>query len=409
MQGFFSELTVLGILSLLGHFLGKLTKYVRLPSIIGYMVLGVLLGTSVFELLDEKALGDLEFINNIVLGIVAFGIGAELNLKALRKLGGGIVSIILAESFVAFFLVTGVIYLVSKDLPMALIYGAMAPASAPAGTVAVIQETKARGKLTKALYAVVGFDDGLAIIIFGFAFALAKNILASEVPGVETPGIVDLMIPPIKEIFLSCLFGLVLGSIFLYLIRNAKKDSDILVLIFGTVFIATGVSVHHHMSLFLTNMTVGFLFANAIHPRKVHQVMHSLSYTMPMLFIWFFSLAGAHLELGKLPQLGLLGIAYVIARIIGLTSGAFIGGSIGGCDPKVKKWLGMGILSQAGVAIGLSLIVRNDFAAMASTRGLEIGAAVITTITATCIVFELIGPICTRFALDKAGEIPKKN
>jgi hypothetical protein len=99
----------------------------------------------------------------------------------------------------------------------------------------------------------------------------------------------------------------------------------------------------------------------------------------------------------------------VIARIIGLTSGAFIGGSIGGCDPKVKKWLGMGILSQAGVAIGLSLIVRNDFAAMASTRGLEIGAAVITTITATCIVFELIGPICTRFALDKAGEIPKKN
>ncbi|MDN5278851.1 MAG: hypothetical protein PWR01_2816 [Clostridiales bacterium] len=407
MQSTFSELTILGGATLLGHYLGKLTKLVKLPSIIGYMILGVFLGTSVLGLLDGRALSDLEFLNNIVLGMVAFGIGAELNLKALSKLGKGIISIILAESFGAFFLVTGLVYFFTKDLPLSLIFGAMAPASAPAGTVAVIQETRARGKLTKALYAVVGFDDGLAIIIFGFAFALAKNLLLAEIPGAVSPGMWELMLPPLREIALSSVFGAILGLVFLLLIRSVKNQSEMLVLIFGTVFIATGVSVQHHLSLFLTNMVVGFMFANAIHPRKVHQVMMSLSYLMPLLFIWFFSLAGANLELAKIPDLGKIGLVYIVGRILGLIGGAYLGGVVGGVDPKVKKYIGLGILSQAGVAIGLSLIVKNDFATLNVPRAIEMGTAIITSVTATCIFFEIIGPIFTRIALQKAGEIPK--
>lgn len=406
MNSTISELTILGAATLFGHYLGKLTKFVKLPSVIGYMLLGVILGSSVFDLLDAKALTDFEFINNIVLGIVAFGIGAELNMRALSKLGSGIVSIILAESFGAFIIVTGVIYAFTRDLPMALIYGAMAPASAPAGTVAVIQETKSRGKLTKSLYAVVGFDDGLAIIIFGFAFAIAKNLLAAEVPGAITPGFWELMLPPMKEIFLSCLLGTVLGVIFLFLIRNVKNQSEMLVIIFGIVFIGTGVSVNHHLSLFLTNMAVGFIFANAINPRKVHQVVMSMSYLMPLLFIWFFCLAGANLELSKIPSLGFIGLLYILSRTVGLIGGAFVGGSMGGVDPKVKKLIGLGILSQAGVAIGLALVVKSDFAAMNIPRAIEMGTAIITSVTATCIFFEIIGPIGTKYALQMAGEIP---
>jgi Kef-type K+ transport system membrane component KefB len=408
MQTTFSELTILGGATLLGHYLGKLSKALRLPSVIGYMILGIVLGSSVLDLLDSKTLKDFEFINNIVLGLVAFGIGAELNLKALRKLGFGIISIILAESFGAFLMVTGLIYFFTGDLPMAIIYGAIAPASAPAGTVAVIQENKTRGKLTKALYAVVGFDDGLAIIIFGFAFAVAKNLLLSEAPGAISPTFITLMLPPVKEIVISCLLGICLGLIFLALIRKVKTQAEMLVVIFGLVFIGTGISVHHHLSLFLTNMAIGFIFANAINPRRVHQVMISMSYLMPLFFIWFFSLAGAHLDLAKLPNLGLIGLLYIVGRTFGLIGGAMLGGLMGGADEKVKKWVGFGILSQAGVAIGLTMIVTNDFAAMNLPRAQELGPAIITSITATCVFFEIVGPIGTKWALKKAGEIPQK-
>jgi hypothetical protein len=288
---------------------------------------------------------------------------------------------------------------------MSLIFGALAPASAPAGTVAVIQEYKSRGKLTKALYAVVGFDDGLAIIIFGFAFAIAKSLLLSEVPGAESPGFLALLIPPFKEIILSCLFGTLLGSIFLFLIRNVKNQAEMLVIIFGVVFIGTGASLHHHLSLFLTNMAVGFMFANAVNPRKVHNVMTSISCLMPLLFIWFFSLAGANLEVSRLPELGFIGILYIVGRIIGKIAGAYLGGLIGGVDPKVRKWVGPGILCQAGVAIGLSLLVKNDVAAMNIQRATELGTIVITSVTATCIFFEIVGPVFTKIALEKAGEI----
>jgi Kef-type K+ transport system membrane component KefB len=152
-------------------------------------------------------------------------------------------------------------------------------------------------------------------------------------------------------------------------------------------------------------MAVGFMFANAVNPRKVHNVMTSISCLMPLLFIWFFSLAGANLEVSRLPELGFIGILYIVGRIIGKIAGAYLGGLIGGVDPKVRKWVGPGILCQAGVAIGLSLLVKNDVAAMNIQRATELGTIVITSVTATCIFFEIVGPVFTKIALEKAGEI----
>jgi len=202
-----SALTVLGIVVIAGYYMGHAARMIRLPSLIGYMILGVILGPSVLHLISEAGMEHLSFITQIALGFVAFSIGTELSMSTLKRLGLGIVSIIFAESFMAFFAVTGLVFLLKRDLPMALIFGAMAPASAPAGTVAVIQEYKAKGNLTKALYAVVGFDDGLAIIIFGFAAALAKNLLIGEATG-RNGSILPAMLPPLKEIGLSILVRL---------------------------------------------------------------------------------------------------------------------------------------------------------------------------------------------------------
>lgn len=405
-----SPLTLLAIVALVGFYMGRASRRIRLPSLLGYMILGVILGPSLLHLFEESGLEDLSFITEISLGFVAFSIGSELSLSSLRSLGRGIVSIILAESFLAFAAVVAGVYLLTRDLPLAIIFGSVAPASAPAGTVAVIHEYRASGSLTKALYAVVGFDDGLAIIIFGFAAALAKSLLIGGVAG-QSIGVMHALLVPLEEIVLSLVVGGGVGFLFCQMVRRLRSSQDIFVVVFGAVLLATGLSIRWHLSLILTNMVVGFVLINTRREALAHRVMAPLREVMPLLFILFFCLAGAHLKLAALPSLGLIGVVYVLARTAGLMGGAYLGGALGHVEEKVKKYVGMGILSQAGVAIGLSLIVKHEFAEISTRYQLPhadvIGATVLTTITATCVVFEIVGPILTKIALEKAGEIPK--
>jgi Kef-type K+ transport system membrane component KefB len=405
-----SGLTLLGAATIVAFYVGRVARLAKLPSLIGYMVVGVLLGPSVLHLLDEPSMERLSFITEIALGFVAFSIGSELNLASLKRLGSGIISIILAESFGAFFVVVIGIYLLTHDLPLALIFGSMAPASAPAGTVAVIQECKAKGNLTKTLYAVVGFDDGLAIIIFGFAAALAKNLLIAEASG-ASEGILGALFAPAKEIGLSLVVGSVVGLLFYRMVRELKSGRDILIVVFGVILFCTGLSIRWHLSLILTNMVVGFILANARHESLLHRVTSPLLEVMPLLFVLFFCLAGAHLQLSALPALGVIGVVYILGRSAGLIGGARLGAVFGHVESKVKKYVGLGILSQAGVAIGLSLIVKHEFALLDAKytlpHAVQIGSSVLATITATCIFFEIVGPILTKVALKKAGEIPE--
>ena len=394
----------LGIATILSFYMGMAARKFKLPSLIGYMVLGIILGPSLTGFFTKDAIENLSFLNEIILGIVAFSIGAELNLRMLKKLGYGIASIIFAESFMAFLFVLVGVYAVTRDLPTALVFGAMAPASAPAGTVAVIQEYKARGSLTQALYAVVGFDDGLAIIIFGFAFAFAKSILFAEVTG-NHAGLIKNILIPFKEILLSMIIGVVLGFVFSQIVRFIKNARDFVIMIFGIIFIATGMSNLLHCSLILSNMMIGFLLVNTRKDSVVRNVLTPLTDIMPLLFIWFFFLAGVHLNIKELLYLGTIGIVYIITRSAGLISGAYLGGVIGKVEDKIKKLIGLGILSQAGVAIGLSLMVKQELAEISSSHAQSIGESVIVIVTATSIVFEIIGPILTKYALKKAGEI----
>ena len=404
-----SGLTLIGAAMIVSFYVGRAARLARLPSLIGYMLVGVILGPSVLHLFDEPSMERLSFITEIALGFVAFSIGSELNMSTLKRLGGGIISIILVESFGAFIVVFLAVYALTRDLPLALIFGSMAPASAPAGTVAVIQECRAKGSLTTTLYAVVGFDDGLAIIIFGFAAALAKTLLITEASG-ASEGILGALLTPAKEIGLSFVVGGVAGLLFYHLVRRLQSARDILIVVFGVILICSGLSIRWHLSLIMTNMVVGFVLANARHESLLHRVTAPLLEVMPLLFVLFFCLAGAHLQLSALPALGAVGIVYVLGRSAGLIGGARIGALFGHVEDKVKKYVGLGILSQAGVAIGLSLIVKHEFtlldAKYNSPHALTIGSSVLATITATCIFFEIIGPIMTKVALKRAGEIP---
>lgn len=407
-------LFVAGILILISFYSGKSARLVRLPSIIGYMLIGLVLGPSFLNILDHESQKNMSFITEVALGFVALSIGLELNLSSLRKLGNGIISIIFAESFAAFLVTAVGLYIFSRDLPMSLIFASFAPASAPAGTVAVIKEYKAKGSLTKALYAVVGFDDGLAIIIFGFTAATVKLLLQNQT-GVGEFSIGLAIFEPLKETFLSLIIGIVIAVIFTLVIRKLKNKSELLILIVGFVLLTIGICNLFHLSLILTNMAIGLLIVNTQRHELAHRIGEVLSEVMPLFFVLFFALAGANLHISALPALKTFGIIYIICRTVGLIGGASLGGTIGHVEPKIKKFIGLGILSQAGVAIGLALIVKHDFEGLGRfvkvVNGVEwhtgdvIGSAAITTITATCIFFEIVGPILTKVALTKAGEI----
>jgi Kef-type K+ transport system membrane component KefB len=399
-------LMFVGVMTLIAFYAGRSMKIFRLPSIIGYMVIGVILGPSVLGVLYEQLQADLSFITEIALGFVALSIGLELNLASLKRLGWGMIVIIFAESFLAFAAVSTGLYLLTGDLPLALIFGAVAPASAPAGTVAVIQEYRARGNLTKALYAVVGFDDGLGIIIFGFAAAFARSLLLQDSGGTQE-SVWLVLATPLKEISLSVLLGGAAALVYSLLARRLEEPRDIFILTFAVALISIGLSSLLHLSLILTNMILGLVVVNSQSQTLVEKIRGELTEIMPLLFILFFVLAGANLHISLLPSLGLVGLVYILTRAAGLMGGAWVGATVSRSEPKIRKYLGLGILSQAGVAIGLSLIVKQDFTPL-SAHGASIGTMVITTITATSIIFEIVGPILTKVGLQKAGEIPEK-
>jgi Kef-type K+ transport system membrane component KefB len=173
------------------------------------------------------------------------------------------------------------------------------------------------------------------------------------------------------------------------------------------VLITLGICQLLHLSLILTNLVVGLVTVNTQPQGLTEKIKDELTEVMPLLFVLFFVLAGSNLHLALLPSLGLVGVVYILSRSAGLMGGAWIGAVVGRAEPKIRKYLGMGILSQAGVAIGLSLVVKQALAS-AGEWGARMGVLVITTITATSIIFEIVGPVLCKIGLQKAGEIPYK-
>ncbi len=379
---------------------GRFSNRFKLPAVVGYLIVGLLLGPSFANVLNLGILDKMGVFNDLALAVVAFIIGSEMRLGTLRKLGKGIITIIFSESFGAFLFVALGVYLLTHKIYLALIFGAMAPASAPAGTAVVLQEYKAKGPLTNSLYAVVGLDDGLAIMIYAFASGLAKIFLTGS--GLS---FMNIIARPSIEIGGAVILGGIMGLLLGYFIRRVYNKSDILAITLGCILLCTGLSKYFGLSLILANLSLGMVFANnfLLANRRTYQVIQSI--TLP-IYIVFFVIAGAHLQIGLLPAMGVLGLIYIICRILGLMGGAYFGAAVSKSPPVVRKYLGLGILSQAGVAIGLAILATREFGLLGAA-GKELAVVVINTIAATTIIFEIIGPIATKFAISKAGEMGK--
>jgi len=393
-----SILFFVAIAILLGFIGGKLFNLIKMPGVVGYLVAGLVLGPSFFDIFNAPLLDRLSIFPAFALSLIAFIIGSEMKLETLRQLGRGIGIITIAESFGAFFLVATGVYVLTGKLYLALIFGALAPASAPAGTVAVLQEYKSKGRLTNALYAVVGLDDGLAIMIFAVAVALSKMLLTGR--SISVGGILE---GPVFEICGSIVLGCVIGVITGYFTRRVHGRDGILAVSVGGILICAGLADYFHFSLILANLSLGMIFVNLfpVANRRVYEAIQSIS--LPIYIIFFF-IAGASLQIGLLPSMGILGLVYVICRIGGLMGGAYLGAAISKQNRIIRRYLGFGILSQAGVAIGLAVLVAGEFDTLGEA-GAHLSIVTVNTIAATTILFEVIGPIGTKFAISKAGEI----
>ncbi len=376
---------------------GRIAQRIKLPGVVGYLVAGLVFGPSVLHVFDVELLEDLNVFAGFALSLVAFIIGSEMRISTLRDMGKGIGVITLLESFGAFVLVTAGVYLLTKKLYIALVFGAMAPASAPAGTVAVLQESKAKGRLTNALYAVVGLDDGLAIMIFAIAMAASRLLLAGgelSLTGLVEGPIVEIL----GSIVLGCLAGLGAG----FFTRKLTSGDAMLAVCLGCILICTGIAMYLGLSLILANLALGMLYVN-LYPvanKRAYTAIQAI--TLPVYIVFFF-IAGAHLQLSMLPSMGVLGLIYILCRIGGLMGGAYVGAAVSRQSAIIRNYLGFGILSQAGVAIGLSILAASELRGLGQ-QGQSLAVAVVNTVAATTIVFEIIGPIATKFAVTKAGE-----
>lgn len=381
----------LALVILFGICGGIISKKFNLPNVTGYIIAGLFLGPSFFNVITSEQKPIIDFVNEFALGIIGFSMGSEFKLSDLKKLGKDVFVITLMEVVGVLVLVFVMMYFVlGKSFVFSIIIASMSAATAPAGTVMVIRQYRAYGPLTKTILPVAALDDVLGIISFGISLSLAKMSLGSQ-----DVGPLAMVLNPLLEIAGSLGLGAVLGAIFTYLVKKIKSKEDELSAIILTIFLATGLANWLGLSALLVNMMLGTMLVNYhVNSKKVFDNINSFA---PTLNLMFFTFAGASLDLSILFSIGILGLVYALARAAGKIFGANLGAKIVGSKDTIAKYLGMSLLAQGGVSIGLSMIVARELPAYASE--------IITVILFSVLVFEILGPILAKIAITKAGEV----
>ncbi|MFO8044023.1 MAG: cation:proton antiporter, partial [Alkalispirochaeta sp.] len=305
----------LGILLLLGYLVGKLVNRVGLPEITGYIIAGLLVGESVLGVIPHHMGEGLGLVTEVALGLIALTIGGEFYWVKLKRLGTAIVIITLVQLIATFVIVSAVLALLSLPIPFALLLGAIASATAPAATVAIVQSLRAQGKFVDYLYGVVALDDAGAVILFGVVFALAASILADATAAeAAAHGTVTIVFHALGEVGFSILLGVGTGALVHLLAWRQSNQNEILITTLGVLFMATALAVVFNLSPLLTNMTAGALLIN-LSPEN-HRIFRILRPLTPPIYALFFVIAGTELRPQVLadPQIMLLGGAYILAR-----------------------------------------------------------------------------------------------
>ena len=398
-----------------GLFMTRPAKKLGLPAVTAYLVAGILIGPYCLGRLGIEGLGfvsaesvqALGLFSDVALGFIAFAIGNEFRLSQLKKIGGkatfiGILQAVITAAVVDAALLVLHIFLGDKlPVPMALTLGAIAAATAPAATLMVVRQYKAKGKLTDLLLPIVAIDDAVGLVVFSVSFGVARAMVNGEF------SIISIAVEPIIEIVCSLALGALMGVLFTFCEKFFNSNSKRLCLSLTFVLFTVAISklefeiggVHIGFSALLVCMMLGTMFCNMCDFSA--EIMDKTDkWTVP-LFALFFVISGAELELNVFSDPAIIGIgaAYILSRSAGKYIGAFSSCKMAKCDEKTTRYLGVTLLPQAGVALGMSVTVME--------LG-DIGSIIRNIILFSVLVYELLGPVLTKIALTKAGDITEK-
>ena len=400
----------LSIALLAGLMLSRLAKLLQLPAVTAYLITGILIGPYCLGAFGVKGLGFVSMadiktysiLSDVALGFIAFSIGNEFRLSQLKKIGKQATVVGIFQAVVATLLVDAaliVLHLIMPDklpLPAAITLGAIASATAPAATLMVVKQYKAKGPLTDILLPVVALDDAVGLVLFAVSFGVAKALLSGAVD------VISIIVNPLIEIVGSLGLGALMGLLFSWCERFFHSRSKRLAVSIGFVLLTIGLSmlhfemgsVHIGFSSLLVCMMLGTVFCNICDFSE--ELMDRVDRWTAPLFVLFFVLSGAELELSVFTDIMiiLIGVVYILSRSAGKYTGAFLSAKWTKCDDNIVKYLGVTLLPQAGVALGMAI------------KSAELGMPIIANITLFAVlIYELVGPILTKIALLKAGDI----
>ena len=392
-------ITFLAVLLIAGMILGKLAEKIGIPAVTGYILAGILAGP-VFHLVNDTTIQGLNILSDISIGFIAYQIGIELWLPKYKKSGKRILIITIFQAIFTFLIVCLLLLAFKRPLWMALTLGAIACATAPAPIMMIIKRYRVKGEVADTLVPVTGLDDGVGIIIFGICLSVSAAILNNN----GHVNIATALLDPLKEIGLSILFGMALGLIIVvankFVFRkygkHERNDAYLSVAI-CVVFLSVAGSRFLGLSPILTPMVAGACFTNFVNKDTFKVQQKTVDKFVPPLMIVFFTLAGAELDLKVLISAGLVGVD-VLGRALGKFLGAFLGAKIAKASKNVQRYLGLALLPQGGVAIGMVLSCVSAF-------GSKEGVFIQTVVLAGIFIFELIGPVLVKLSFKKSNEI----
>lgn len=399
-------LLLLGI-GVFGGSLGAwLFQRFRIPQVIGYLVIGLILGETGFGLLSHEVLPSLRPFSYLALCVIGFLVGGELESGLFRKYGRQFCAMMLGEGLGAFLLVgvsSGLLLgFVTGDpriaLAGALVFGAISSATDPASTLDVLWENRSKGLLTSSLVAVVALDDALAMFLYAFGTAAAALLAGSDAQfGVLLTHIV-------LHLSGSLILGACTGLLLDLMLRTSKNKERILPLTIGSLLLLSGSALALGLDIILAAMSAGILLVNRA-PKRSESLFQTIRAFGQPLQIMFFVLVGARVELTRLPAwIWLLIGLYVTGRSLGKYFGTRIGGRWSGSAPEVRNHLGLGLLAQGGVAVGLSMMASQHLQGLEVLDGLDLGSLVVTTVTGTTLLVQLIGPAGVKLAIRRVDE-----
>ena len=428
----------ISIALVLGLISNRLVKKLNLPNVTAYLVIGILIGPYLFGLFNENLTGilsedmvhSLGIIVDVALGFIAFSIGGEFKLSSIKKLGSGVIIITLFQALAALVFVDAslsVYCLINgtfeENLPLILTLGAVATATAPAATLMVIKQYKAKGPVTDTLLPVVALDDAIGLILFSLSFSIAQ-VFAKQQAGITgiSVDLTSIVLFPVLEIVLSLVVGFLIGALLSFAMNFFKSRANRLICMLAATFLGValcqlfGEWFGMELSSLLTCMMIGATFCNL--REDAFSIVEGIDSWTPALFMLFFILSGAELDFTKitLPVVGICAV-YLIFRSLGKYFGARWGCSINNTDPNVKKYLGLTLLPQAGVAIGMARSAASSFNSIALNAEVtiegflgsgylnELGSTITAVVLCATLVYEIFGPLITKMALTQAGEI----